>query len=71
MIPAIQNHTMENIFNKKIKTIPVTDSEGLYGCETSRIPHFLDNRFTDGGEIVSLMRRPRFTPRNIPGTHFC
>jgi hypothetical protein len=25
------------------------------------IPHFLDNRLTDGGEVVSLTRRPRFT----------
>jgi hypothetical protein len=25
----------------------------------------------DGGEVVSLMRRPPFTPRKIPGTHFC
>jgi hypothetical protein len=37
-----------------------------------RIPHFLDNRLTDGGEVVSLTRRQRFTPspRKIPGTHF-
>jgi hypothetical protein len=32
---------------------------------------YLDNRLTGGGEVVSLMRRPPFTPRNIPGTHFC
>jgi hypothetical protein len=37
----------------------------------SRLPHFLHNRFTDGGEVVSLMRRPPFTLRKIPGTHFC
>jgi hypothetical protein len=30
----------------------------------------LDNRLTDGGEAVGLMRRPPFTPRKIPGTHF-
>jgi hypothetical protein len=24
----------------------------------SRLPHFLENRFTDGGEVVSLTRRP-------------
>jgi hypothetical protein len=28
------------------------------------------SRLTDGGE-VSLTRWPPFTPRNIPGTHFC
>jgi hypothetical protein len=32
---------------------------------------FLDDRLTDGGEVVSLTRRPSFTPpRKIPGTHF-
>jgi hypothetical protein len=28
----------------KGKTIPVTGSEGPLGCETSRLPYFLDNR---------------------------
>jgi hypothetical protein len=32
---------------------------------------FLDNRLTDGGEVVSPTRRPPFTPSKIPGTHFC
>jgi hypothetical protein len=31
----------------------------------------LDNRFTDDGEAVILPRRTPFTPRKIPGTHFC
>jgi hypothetical protein len=26
-------------------------------------PHFLDDRLTDGGEVVSLTRRPSFTPQ--------
>jgi hypothetical protein len=30
---------------------------------SSKIPHFLDNRLTDGGEVVSLTRRPPFTPQ--------
>jgi hypothetical protein len=34
-------------------------------------PTFLYNRLTDGGEVVSLTRRPPFTPRKIPGTGFC
>jgi hypothetical protein len=37
----------------------------------TRIPHFLRNRLTDAGKVVSLMPQMPFTPRNIPGTHFC
>jgi hypothetical protein len=53
------------------KAIPVTGREGPYGCDTSWLPHFLDNRLTDGGEVVSPIHRPPFNPRKIPGTHFC
>jgi hypothetical protein len=56
---------------KKNKAIPVTGREGPQGCETSRLPHFLESRLIDGGEVVSLTRRPPFTPRKIPDTHFC
>jgi hypothetical protein len=45
------------------KAIPVTGRGGPYNCETSRLPNFLDNRFTDGGEAVILRRRPPFTPQ--------
>jgi hypothetical protein len=60
---------VEGFFIKKKKAIPETGREGPYGCVTSSHPHFLDNRFTDGGE-ASLTCRPPFTPRKIPGTHF-
>jgi hypothetical protein len=43
--------------------IRVTDREAPQGCETSRLPHLLDSRLTDGGEVVSLTRRPTFTPQ--------
>jgi hypothetical protein len=36
---------------------------GLQSCEKSRLPHCLDNRLRDGGEVVGLTRRPRFTPQ--------
>jgi hypothetical protein len=45
------------------KAIPVTGRVGPQGCETLRLPHFLDNRLTDGGEVVSLTRWPPFTPQ--------
>jgi hypothetical protein len=55
----------------KGKCIPVTLRRGLCGCETSRFPHFLNSRLTDGGEVVSLAHQPPFTPRQIPGIEFC
>jgi hypothetical protein len=39
-------------------------------CETLRVPVYLDNRLTDGGEVISLRSRPPFTLRKIPGTQF-
>jgi hypothetical protein len=48
---------------KKGKAIPVTDRRGPQCFETSRLPHFLENRLTDGGEVVTLTRRPPFTPQ--------
>jgi hypothetical protein len=47
----------------KGKAIPVTSRGGPYVCETPRVPHLLDNRLTDGGKVVSLTRRPLFTPQ--------
>jgi hypothetical protein len=46
----------------KGKAILVTSREGPQGCETSRLPHFLDNRLIDGGEVVSPTRRPALHP---------
>jgi hypothetical protein len=45
---------------KKGKAIPVTGRGGPQGCETWKFPHILDNRLTDGGEVVSLRRRKPF-----------
>jgi hypothetical protein len=55
---------------KKGKAIPVTGREGPQGWETSRVPHYLDNRLTYGGKVVSLTHQP-LPPKKIPGTHFC
>jgi hypothetical protein len=38
------------------------------------IPHCLDSRLTEGGEVVSLKHRPRTTPQkyfSVSGTHLC
>jgi hypothetical protein len=58
---VIKIYFYANIYYKG-KAIPVTGREGPQGCETSRLPHFLDNRLTDGGKVVSLTRRSPFTP---------
>jgi hypothetical protein len=50
----------------KGKAVHVTGRGVPQGYEKSRFPHFLDSRLTDGGEVVSLMRRLPFTPRKIP-----
>jgi hypothetical protein len=56
-----------NVKDKNVgKAIPVTDCGSSHDCEMSRMPHFLDKRLTDGGEVVSLMH-----PRMIPSTCFC
>ena len=43
------------------------------GPEVSRKLMFPDFMTTaqDGGEVVSLTRRPPLPPGNTPGTHFC
>jgi hypothetical protein len=53
----------------KSEVLPVTDLGGPFGCETSRLPHFLDNRLRDGSEDISLTCRPPFIHRKIPDIH--
>jgi hypothetical protein len=45
-------------YNNDGKAIPVTGRGSPYGCETSRLPHSLDNRLADDGEVVRRTRRP-------------
>jgi hypothetical protein len=44
----------------KHKALPVTGLGSPKGSETPWLPHFVDRRFTDDGEVVSLApaRRP-------------
>jgi hypothetical protein len=41
------------------------------GLREVEVPTFSDIRLTDGGKVVSPTRWSLFTPRKIPGTHFC
>jgi hypothetical protein len=42
-----------------------------FGFREVEAPTFAYIQFTDGGKVVSPTRRLLFTPRKIPGTHFC
>jgi hypothetical protein len=51
----------------KSKAIPVTGHEGPQSYETSRLPHFVDSRLTDGGDVIRLTPGRPLLPRKIPG----
>jgi hypothetical protein len=55
---------------RKGDPLKVTGCGGPSVCETSRLPHSVDSRFADGGD-VSLTRRPPFGSNKIPGTEVC
>jgi hypothetical protein len=57
------SYQMITVHLKDDKAMPVTGHEGTKGCETLRVPHYLDNRLTGGGKVVRLRRRPPFTPQ--------
>jgi hypothetical protein len=48
---------------KEAKSITVTDRDGPWIYMSSSFSHFLENRLTDGGKLVSLTHRPPFTPQ--------
>jgi hypothetical protein len=54
---------------KKRKVIPVIGRGGPYGCETSRLPHFVENRLTDE-RLLCLLSGHTLNPRKTPGTNF-
>jgi hypothetical protein len=74
-IPSCPTYTVRLCALLLKKAIRVTGRGGQYGCHMLRIPHCLDNRLTDGGEVVRLTRRPRSTPQKhffpASGIHFC
>jgi hypothetical protein len=57
-------------YRGKGKVIPVQAVEAIRVVRGSD-SRILDIRLTDGGKVVSPMRRPLFTPRKVPSTHFC
>jgi hypothetical protein len=45
-----------------VKLSPVTGREGPQGCETSRLPHFIDSRLTQMAVRMSALRAGRPLP---------
>jgi hypothetical protein len=67
---SVQSHQQSNKHSKEIKIILITGRGVPFGSGMSRLPHFLSNRFTDGGEVASLKHRRALTSSKIPGTRF-
>jgi hypothetical protein len=55
---------------KKVKLSPYKPWRPL-GLREVEAPTFSDIQLIDDAKVVSPTRRPLFTPRKIPGTHFC
>jgi hypothetical protein len=55
----------------KGKDILVEGRGSPYSCAKSRLPHFLEIRLTDGGDVVSPMHRKLHIVSRHSGTHFC
>jgi hypothetical protein len=55
----------------KKKSFPCKWPWRFLGLREVEAPIFSDIRLTYGGKVVSPTRRPLFTPRKIPGSHFC
>jgi hypothetical protein len=56
---------LSNYISRQVK-IKILLYQSVEVRETSKFPHFPDNRLTDGGEVISLTRSPTFTDRNVP-----
>jgi hypothetical protein len=61
----------ETVITKVKVKVPLYRPWRPLGLREVEAPTFSDIRLTDGGKVVSPTRGPLFTPRMIPGTHFC
>jgi hypothetical protein len=68
-------HKLMLVYDSLFLAIPITGHGGLYGCETLKSPHFLDNQLTDGGEVLKLAHWPQYTLQkhyfSASGIYFC
>jgi hypothetical protein len=72
MMIGLRNKKSGKERRMKIHGKAATGCGSPWGCEMSRLPHFLDNRLTSGAVRLSALSTGQpFTPRKIPATHFC
>jgi hypothetical protein len=55
----VSGRTLSQLFLRGLRETTRYDPQG---SETLRNPHFLDHRLINGGEVVSLLRRPPLLP---------
>jgi hypothetical protein len=65
------SYKMLVVVKKKKVKLPLYRPWRPLGLREVEAPTFSDIWHIDGGKVVSPTRRPLFTPRKIPGTHFC
>jgi hypothetical protein len=56
--PQYRGSLFTLLLNSDGKPSPVTGRGGRCGSETSRITHFIDDRLTDGGEVIGILGLP-------------
>jgi hypothetical protein len=64
------NTMHKNKKKRKSKVTPVTGLGSLQGCEMSRIPHCLVNRFI-AGRLSASLTCPALPPEIYSGTNLC
>jgi hypothetical protein len=67
---CVVNCAASNRRTSKEEVKEATGCGDRQGCETSRFPHFLDIRLTDGADFRRMCLLP-IIPRKVLGTHFC
>jgi hypothetical protein len=55
---AISQKSNKFCKKKNDKSIIIIGRVSPWGCEMSKLPHFVGNLFTDGGKMSSLRRQP-------------
>jgi hypothetical protein len=64
-------YVMKKIKGQIGQLIAVTVCRGSQVCDMSRLPNFIESRLKYDDEVVSLIRRPPFTPEEYSWFLLC